>query len=71
VFGCVFLSGAIQEVLGDPSYRDTARRFERTIAQTHELDRTADVLERAFKLVDESEVVVCEKTPDTDAHSPT
>ena len=25
------LSGAIQEVLGNPSYRDTARRFQRTI----------------------------------------
>ncbi len=33
------LSGAIQEVLGNPSYRDTARRFQRTIAQTHGLDR--------------------------------
>ena len=47
------LSGAIQEVLGNPSYRDTARRFQRTIAQTHRLDRAADVLERAFQLVDE------------------
>jgi hypothetical protein len=45
------LSGAIQEVLGNPSYRDTARRFQRTIAQTHGLDRTADVLERAFQSV--------------------
>jgi zeaxanthin glucosyltransferase len=48
------LSGAIQKVLGNPSYRDTARRFQRTIAQTHGLDRAADVLERAFQLVDES-----------------
>jgi zeaxanthin glucosyltransferase len=47
------LSGAIQEVLGNPSYSDTARRFQRTIAQTHGLDRAADVLERAFQLVDE------------------
>jgi zeaxanthin glucosyltransferase len=46
------LSGAIQEVLGNPSYRDTARRFQRTIAQTQGLDRAADVLERAFRLVD-------------------
>jgi MGT family glycosyltransferase len=43
------LSEAIQEVLGKPSYRDTARRFQRTIAQTHGLDRAADVLERAFQ----------------------
>jgi zeaxanthin glucosyltransferase len=47
------LSGATQDVLGNPSYRDTARRFQRTIAQTHGLDRAADVLERAFQLVDE------------------
>ena len=47
------LSGAIQEVLGNPSYRDAARRFQRTIAQSHGLDRAADVLERAFKFVDE------------------
>jgi len=45
------LSGAIQEVLGNPSYGDTARRFQRTIAQTHGLDRAADVLERAFQCV--------------------
>jgi zeaxanthin glucosyltransferase len=45
------LSGAIQEVLGNSSYRDTARRFQRTIAQTHGLDRAADVLERAFRSV--------------------
>jgi UDP:flavonoid glycosyltransferase YjiC (YdhE family) len=36
-----------------PRYRDAARRFQRTIAQTHGLDRAADVLERAFQLVDE------------------
>jgi len=54
------LSGAIREVLGNPSYRDAARRFQRTIAQTHGLDRAADVLERAFQLVDESGVVVGE-----------
>jgi zeaxanthin glucosyltransferase len=42
------LSRAIQKVLGNPSYRDVARRFQRTIAQTHGLDRAADVLERAF-----------------------
>jgi zeaxanthin glucosyltransferase len=45
------LSGAIKEVLGNPSYRDTARRFQRTIGQTHGLDRAADVLERAFQSV--------------------
>ena len=55
------LSGAIQEVLGNPSYRDTARRFQRTIAQTHGLDRAADVLERAFQLVDESGGAVWKK----------
>jgi zeaxanthin glucosyltransferase len=63
------LSGAIQEVLGNPSYRDTARRFQRMIAQTHGLDRAADVLERAFQLVDESGVAVWEKPLDTDAHT--
>jgi zeaxanthin glucosyltransferase len=47
------LSEAIQEVLGNPSYRDAARRFQRTIAQNHGLDRAADVLERAFQSVDE------------------
>ena len=65
------LSGAIQEVLGNSSYRDTARRFQRTIAQTHGLDRAADVLERTFQLVDESGEVVWEKPLDTGAHSPT
>jgi UDP:flavonoid glycosyltransferase YjiC (YdhE family) len=65
------LFGAIQKVLGNPSYRDTARRFQRTIARTHGLDRAAAVLERAFQLVDESGVAVWEKPLDTDAHSPT
>jgi zeaxanthin glucosyltransferase len=65
------LSRAIQEVLGNPSYRDRARRFQRTIAQTHGLDRAADVLERAFQLVDESGVVVWKRPLDTNAHSPT
>lgn len=54
---------------GNPSYRDTARRLQRTIAQAHGLDRAADVLERAFQLVNESAVVVWEKPLDTDAHS--
>src|SRR3984957_5508589 len=48
------LSGAIQEVLVNPNYRDTARRFQRTIAQTRGLDRAADVLEGAFQLGAES-----------------
>jgi len=48
------LSGAIQEVLENPRYRDAARRFQRTIAQSHGLDRAADVLERAFQSVDQS-----------------
>jgi zeaxanthin glucosyltransferase len=48
------LSGAIQNVLGDPSYRQAARRFQRTIAQTQGLDQAADVLEQAFSIVDES-----------------
>jgi MGT family glycosyltransferase len=65
------LSGAIQEVLGNPSYRDTARRFQRTIAQTHGLDRAADVLERAFQLVDESGGGSLGEPLDTDAYSPT
>jgi UDP:flavonoid glycosyltransferase YjiC (YdhE family) len=41
------LSGAFQ-VLGNSSHRDTARQFQRTIAQTHGLDRAADVLELAI-----------------------
>jgi zeaxanthin glucosyltransferase len=48
------LSGAIQEVLGNPRYRDAARRFQRTIAESHGLDRAADELERAFQSVDQS-----------------
>jgi zeaxanthin glucosyltransferase len=47
------LSGAIEEVLGNPTYRDRARWFQRTIAQTQGLERAADVLERAFQLVDD------------------
>jgi zeaxanthin glucosyltransferase len=43
------LSEAIQDVLGNASYRETARRFQRTIAQTHGLDQAADMLERAFQ----------------------
>jgi UDP:flavonoid glycosyltransferase YjiC (YdhE family) len=65
------LSGAIHEVLGNPSYRDTARRFQRTIAQPHGLDRAADVLERAFQLVDESGGGSLGEPLDTDAYSPT
>jgi hypothetical protein len=52
------LSGAIDKVLGNPCYRDAALRFQRTILQTHGLDRAADVLERAFQFVDESGMVV-------------
>ena len=63
------LSGAMQEVLANPSYRDTARQFQRTIAQTHGLDRAADVLERTFQRVDAPGIVVWEKPLDTHAHS--
>jgi zeaxanthin glucosyltransferase len=62
------LSRAIQNVLGNPSYRETARRFQRTIADTHGLDRAVDVLERAFHLVDESGEMVWKKPLNTDAH---
>jgi zeaxanthin glucosyltransferase len=48
------LSAAIQEVLGNPGYRDAARRFQRTIARNNGLDRAADVLEQAFQSVDQS-----------------
>ena len=65
------LFGAIQEVLGNPSYRDTACRFQRTIARTHGLDRAADVLERAFSIGRRVGGVVWEKPLDNDAHSPT
>jgi MGT family glycosyltransferase len=44
------LSEAIHQVLGNPSYRDTARRFQGTIAQTDGLDRAAAVLEQAFSI---------------------
>ena len=56
------LSGVVQEVLANPSYKDAARRFQRTIAQAHGLDRAADVLERAFQLVDPSKAIAEETT---------
>src|ERR1700757_1623938 len=49
--------------VGNPSHRDIAPRLQRTIAQTHGLDRAADVLERAFQLVDESGVALWMKPP--------
>jgi zeaxanthin glucosyltransferase len=49
------LSRAIQEVLGNPIYRDTVRQFQKTIAQNHGLGRAADVLERAFQSADDLE----------------
>jgi hypothetical protein len=55
----VDLSGAIQEVLENPSYRDSARRFQRTIAEAYGLDRAADVLERAFSISRRAGWVVC------------
>ena len=55
--------------VGNPSYREIACRFQRTIAQTHRLDWAADVLERAFQLVDESEVALWKGPPDTNAAS--
>jgi MGT family glycosyltransferase len=63
------LSAAIQEVSGNPSYRDTTRRFQRVIAQTHGLDRAADVLELAFQSVGESGTMLREKPLETDVHS--
>jgi hypothetical protein len=45
---------ACREILGNPSYKDTARWFRRTIAQFDGLDQAADPPERAFQLVDES-----------------
>ncbi len=42
------LSGLVQEVLGDPGYREKARYFQKIIAQRHGLDVAADIVERAF-----------------------
>jgi len=43
------LSALIQTVRKNPSYRDTARYFQKAIVQTQGLDLAADVIERAFK----------------------
>ncbi|RRA47685.1 glycosyltransferase [Acidipila sp. EB88] len=43
------LSKAVQAVMGDPSYRDKARQFQKAIAESSGLDLAADVLERAFQ----------------------
>ena len=56
---------AMQEVLGNPSYRDAPSRFQQTIARTHGLGRAADVLEQAFSIGRRVGRVVW-----TDAHSP-
>jgi zeaxanthin glucosyltransferase len=40
----------IQEVLGNPRYREKARWFQKVISQTRGLDVAADVIERAFRL---------------------
>jgi zeaxanthin glucosyltransferase len=42
------LSKLIQTVLGNPNYRESARYFQRVIAETHGLDVAADAIERAF-----------------------
>lgn len=43
------LSGLIQRVRENPSYRDRARYFQEVIARTQGLDFAADVIERALK----------------------
>jgi zeaxanthin glucosyltransferase len=43
------LSTLIQQVEGNPNYRDRARYFQKVIAQTHGLDKAADVIEQAFQ----------------------
>jgi zeaxanthin glucosyltransferase len=43
------LSALIQQVHGDPGYRDKARYFQKVIERTHGLDIAADVIEQAFK----------------------
>jgi hypothetical protein len=56
--------------VGNPSYRDIARRFQRTIAQTHGLDRAADCTRTSISI---SRPVgggaLEEGPPDTDADS--
>jgi len=42
------LSGLIQRVRQNPSYRDRAHYFQKVIARTQGLDLAADVIERAF-----------------------
>jgi MGT family glycosyltransferase len=43
------LSGLIQKVLNEPSYRDKAHYFQKVIAETRGLDVAADVIEQAFR----------------------
>jgi UDP:flavonoid glycosyltransferase YjiC (YdhE family) len=41
---------AIQEVLQNPSYRERARYFQKTIAETSGLEVAADRIEEAFQI---------------------
>jgi MGT family glycosyltransferase len=47
----------IQQVLQNPQYRERAKKFQAAIAQTHGLDLTADLIERAFKTKPRAAVV--------------
>jgi len=46
--------GRIDEVLGNPEYRQNAMRFKRIIAETDGLARAAQMLENAFDLKPEN-----------------
>src|SRR5258708_28608849 len=48
------IRGRIDEVLGNPEYRQNAMRFKRIIAETDGLARAAQMLENAFDLKPEN-----------------
>jgi UDP:flavonoid glycosyltransferase YjiC (YdhE family) len=44
------LTELIAKVRSNPSYRDKAHRFQKTIKETRGLDVAADIVERAFRV---------------------
>jgi zeaxanthin glucosyltransferase len=44
------LSALIDEVLGNPEYRQNASRMKQAIAKANGLEKAADLLEQAFEL---------------------
>ena len=49
------LSLLLDQVLNDSTYRDSARYFQKVIAETNGLSKAADLLERAFGLANEDQ----------------